>query len=478
MDYIETIRPFALIVYYIFISFIIITIILDNKKPEKSFAFIFLILLVPIAGVIIYLLFGAQYQKKKILTKKRYFDKVYLNQISEANKIDAQQNQISNYAKLPTLFYTNDQVNFTNNNHIEVLINGEEKFPLLIEELKKAAKSIHLDYYIIKDDGIGNEIFDILCQKAHSGIKVRVIYDDVGSSISRQGLKRLKQAGVEAFPYMPVLFSRLAHKANYRNHRKIVVIDNETGFLGGINIKDKYINPNGLGIYWKDTHIMIKGEAVTDLQYLFISDWYFVSGQKIDLQEVRFENKYQISNHLPTSILGSDYGKNNQTIMEAFFSMITSAKEQILITTPYFIPDESIFNALKITSKSGVKIKLMVPEKTDIKTALYASQTYLKELLLSGVEVFLYTKGMMHSKTMIVDSLISTVGSTNMDQRSFSLNAEVNAFIHDKAIAEKLTYSFEEDLKDCYKLLLEDLKNRPWYTKVLCSIARLVAPLL
>lgn len=164
--------------------------------------------------------------------------------------------------------------------------------------------------------------------------------------------------------------------------------------------------------------------------------------------------------------------------MEAFFGMITSAREEILITTPYFIPDESIFNALKISSKSGVKIKLMIPEKTDIKTAFYASQTYLKELLLSGVEVFFYTKGMMHSKTMIIDSLISTVGSTNMDQRSFSLNAEVNAFIYDTAIAEKLRFHFEEDLKDCYKLQLEDLRKRAWYVKVLCSIARLIAPIL
>ena len=478
MDYIETIKPFALIVYYIFISFVIITIILDNKKPEKSYAFIFLVLLVPIAGVIIYLLFGAQYQKKKLLTKKRYFDKVYLNQISEVNKTVPLRNIKSAYGKLPTLFYNIEQVNFTQNNHIEILNNGEEKFPKLIEELKKAEKSIHLDYYIIKDDIIGTQIFDILCQKAKAGIQVKLIYDDVGSSISKEGMIKLKMSGVEAFPYMPVLFSRLAHKANYRNHRKIVVIDNEIGFLGGINIKDKYINPNEQGLYWRDTHIMIKGEAVIDLQYLFISDWYFVSGQKIDLNEVRYENNQKVSSHIPTSILGSDYGKNNQTIMEAFFGMITSAREEILITTPYFIPDESIFNALKITSKSGVKIKLIIPEKTDIRTAFYASQTYLKDLLLSGVEVYFYTKGLMHSKTMIIDSLISTVGSTNMDQRSFNLNAEVNAFIHDKTIAEKLKFSFEEDLKDCYKLRLQDLKNRPWYVKVLSSIARLLAPLL
>lgn len=478
MDYIETIRPFALIVYYVFISFVIILIILDNKKPEKAFAFIFLILLVPVAGVIIYLLFGAQYQKRKLFTKKRYFDKVYLHKINQASKDLVKSNPSFDYKKLPVLFYNIEQVSFTQQNEIRVLNNGEEKFPVLKEELLKAKQSIHLDYYIIKDDNIGNEVFNILCSKARQGVQVKLIYDDVGSSISKNGLNRLKLSGVRAYPYMPVLFSRLAHKANYRNHRKIAVIDNETGFLGGINIKDKYINTNNYDLFWRDTHLMIKGEAVIDLQYLFISDWFFVSGEKIDLSEVQFENRHKISNKVPTSILGSDYGKNNQTIMEAFFGMITSARKEILITTPYFIPDDSIFNALKITAKSGVSIKLIIPEKTDIKTAFFASQTYLKDLLLSGVDVYFYTKGMMHSKTMIVDSKISTVGSTNMDQRSFSLNAEVNAFIYDAELAQKLKFHFEEDLKDCYKLQMKDLRNRPWYIKVLCSIARLIAPIL
>jgi len=478
MEYIETIKPFFLIAYYIFISFIILTIILDNKKPEKSFAFIFLILLIPVGGVVIYLLFGAQYQKKKLFTKKRYFDKVYLNQITELSKQPLENLALKSYSKLPTLFYNIEHVNFTLNNQIDILINGEEKFPALLQEISMAKISIHLDYYIIVDDVIGTKIIDLLCKKSQEGVKVKLIYDDVGSSISRKSLSKLKNHGVEAVAYMPVLFSRLAHKANYRNHRKLVVIDNETGFVGGININDKYINSNNNDLYWRDTHILIKGEAVIDLQYVFISDWYFASGEKIDLKEVRYINRNKVQTQIPTSILGSDYGKNNQSIMEAYFGMITSARKEILLTTPYFIPDESIFNALKITSKSGVKIKVIIPKKPDINTAHFASQTYLKGLLQSGVEVYYYTKGMMHSKTMIIDGSVSTVGSTNMDQRSFSLNAEVNAFIIDETIAEKLKFHFEEDLKDCYKLQLEELKNRPWYIKVLCSISRLIAPIL
>ena len=288
----------------------------------------------------------------------------------------------------------------------------------------------------------------------------------------------MKESGIECYPYMPVMFSRLAHKANYRNHRKIVVIDNEVGFLGGININDKYINPSKTGLYWRDTHIMIRGEAVIDLQYLFVSDWYFVSGQKIDLSEVHYHGEGSAGRQTPTSILGSDYGKNNQTIMEAFFGMITCARKEILITTPYFIPDDSILNALKIAAKSGVKVILLLPEKSDIKTAFYASQTYFKDLIFSGVEIRYYTKGMMHSKTMIIDSAICTVGSTNMDQRSFSLNAEVNAFILDNEFTGELRSHFLEDLKDSYRVTAEMLAERKWHTRVICSIAKLLAPIL
>ena len=478
MEFIETIKPFTLILYYLFVSLVVVLIILDNKKPEKSFAFIFLILLIPVAGLIIYFLFGAQYQKKKLFTKKRYFEKVYLHKINN----DSMRGKVAlndrSFSKLPTLFYNIEQVNFTQNNSIRILNNGEQKFPVLIEELEKAIKSIHLEYYIIKDSTIGDRIIEVLCRKSSSGVKVRIIYDDVGSSLSKESLKKLNQAGIECYPYMPVLFSRLAYKANYRNHRKIVVIDNETGFLGGININDKYINPNSLGLYWRDTHIMLKGEAVVDLQYLFISDWYFVSGQKINLTEVRYSGKQALNHQVYTSILGSDYGKNNQTIMEAFFGMITSASKEILITTPYFIPNDSILNALKITAKSGVKIKILLPERPDIKTAYYASQTFFKELLLSGVEIYYYAKGMMHSKTMIIDGVISTVGSTNMDQRSFSLNAEVNAFFINEKLAQELKSFFMKDLSDSYPLTLNMLRNRKWYIKVICSIARLVAPIL
>jgi cardiolipin synthase len=478
MDHIYNLKPFVLIGYYVFVTFLILFIILENKKPEKSFAYIFLILLFPVGGVIIYFLFGAQYQKKKMFTKKKIFNSAYLKNLNQNNKQQIEKLKIGSNTKLPTLFYNIEQVQFTLKNSIKLLINGEEKFPVLFEELKQAKKSIHIEYYIFNDDNIGTKLIELLCKKSLEGVSVKLIYDDVGSSISKKNIKKLKSNEVEVYPYMPVIFSGLAHKANYRNHRKIVVIDNEVGFLGGINVSDKYINPNSIDLFWRDTHIQLIGQAVNDLQYIFICDWYFVSGKKIKIKENFYDNPEKIKSNIATSILGSDFGINNQNIMEAFFGMITNARKEILITTPYFLPNESILNALKITAKSGVRIKIIIPKRPDIRTAFYASQTYLKSLLQSGVEIYYYTKGMMHAKTMIVDNYLSSVGSANMDHRSFNLNAEVNAFIIDDKIANELSAQFNKDLEFSYKLQIEELNNRKWYVKIISSIARLIAPVL
>ena len=477
MEDIYNLKSYVVITYYVFISFLIIAIVLDNKKPAKSFAYIFLLLLFPIGGVLLYFLLGVHYQKKKLFTRFRNYQGEYIQTSNNRDKNKEGLIKIPGITqKIPTLFYNIDYVQFTVKNDIKFLVNGEEKFPVLIGELKKAKKTIYLEYYIFNDDKIGNKIIEILCEKSLEGVDVKVIYDPVGSSLSKKAVKRLKQHNVEIKSYMPVFFSRFAHKANYRNHRKIIVIDDKTGFLGGMNITDKYINPNNNNLFWRDTHVMIKGEAVFDLQLLFISDWFFVSGKKIEPnQNVDFSS---IDCQVPTSILGSDYGTDFQHIMEAFFGMITNAKEEVLISTPYFLPNETILNALIITAKSGVKIKLLLPQKTDLASAYYASQTYLKEVLKNNIEVYYYTKGMMHAKTMIVDNSICTVGSTNMDQRSFDLNAEVNMFIIDEKKSLELKSQFEADLKDSYKLNINELLNWPWYKKALSSLARLIAPIL
>lgn len=475
MDEIFGWKTYLLVPYYLFVSFLIILIILEHKKPEKAFAYIFLLLLFPILGVILYFLFGFHYQRKVFYTRLRNHRNDF---ISNLNKKKGKRNKFERQyvKKLSNLFYNIDKVQFTAKNEIRILKNGEEKFPCLLEQLEQAKKFIYLLYYIIEEDAIGNKIFDILKKKAGEGLVINVLYDDVGSFIEKKSKAEMKHAGIQIYPYMPVFFSRFAYKANYRNHRKIVVIDGEVGFVGGINIADRYINPNKEGLYWRDTHLMIRGEAVTDLQFLFINDWFYATGKKIEpMLDLNFDPIREETN---TAILGSDFGATYQSIMEAYFGIISNAKEEILLSTPYFLPTEIILDALIIAAKSGIKIKLLIPRKPDMRTAFYASQSYLMELLQSGVEVFCYTKGMMHAKTMIIDNLYSTVGSTNLDQRSFSLNSEVNAFFIDETMAENLKRQFEEDLKDSCPLLLNSLKNRPWYKKAISSLARLFAPIL
>ncbi len=475
MDEIFGWKTYLLVPYYLFVSFLIILIILEHKKPEKAFAYIFLLLLFPILGVILYFLFGFHYQRKVFYTRLRNHRNDF---ISNLNKKKGKRNKFERQyvKKLSNLFYNIDKVQFTAKNEIRILKNGEEKFPCLLEQLEQAKKFIYLLYYIIEEDAIGYKIFDILKKKAGEGLVINVLYDDVGSFIEKKSKAEMKHAGIQIYPYMPVFFSRFAYKANYRNHRKIVVIDGEVGFVGGINIADRYINPNKEGLYWRDTHLMIRGEAVTDLQFLFINDWFYATGKKIEpMLDLNFDPIREETN---TAILGSDFGATYQSIMEAYFGIISNAKEEILLSTPYFLPTEIILDALIIAAKSGIKIKLLIPRKPDMRTAFYASQSYLMELLQSGVEVFCYTKGMMHAKTMIIDNLYSTVGSTNLDQRSFSLNSEVNAFFIDETMAENLKRQFEEDLKDSCPLLLNSLKNRPWYKKAISSLARLFAPIL
>ena len=475
MDEIFGWKTYLLVPYYLFVSFLIILIILEHKKPEKAFAYIFLMLLFPILGLILYFLFGFHYQRKVLYTRFRNRRNNFISKLNE-KKGKRNKSEQQNVKKLSNLFYNIDRVQFTAKNQVCILKNGEEKFPALLEQLELAKKFIYLLYYIIEDDEIGNKIFDVLKKKAGEGLVVNVLYDDVGSSIQKKSIVEMERAGIRIHAYMPVFFSRFAYKANYRNHRKIVVIDGEVGFVGGINIADRYINPNKEDLYWRDTHLMIRGEAVTDLQFLFINDWFYATGIKTEpMLDLNFD---QISEETNTAILGSDFGATYQSIMEAYFGIISNAKEEILLATPYFLPTEIILDALKIAAKSGIRIKLLIPRKPDMRTAFYASQSYLLEILQSGVEVFCYTKGMMHAKTMVVDNLYSTVGSTNLDQRSFSLNSEVNAFFIDETMAENLKRQFEEDLQDSYPLLLNSLKNRPWYKKALSSLARLFAPIL
>lgn len=470
--------------YYAVVIVFFFRILLENKNPLKTQSYLLLMVLLPVIGMVIYLFFGVNYRKQKMYSRKGFTDqKIIQRWIKEYdNLLNKSTHDVQDYlnekAKLPFLFWRNNYSSLSSNNNVEVFKNGEQKFPVLINALQNARHHIHLEYYIIDDDVIGNKVIDTLCEQALAGVEVRMIVDALGSNnLHNKTIRKLKSSGVDFYEYHPVIFTSLANRVNYRDHRKIVVIDGSVGFVGGINIADRYINDGKYDLYWRDTHCMINGESVYSLQILFILNWYFVS-KKLIQPEVEYFPEIGYQGDVLTSIISSDPDSDNPNLMEGYFSMINTAKEEILITTPYFIPNESMLTALKTSAKGGVKVKLLLPSEPDSVFVHSASLTYMGELLRNDIQVFLYKKGMVHSKVMIIDEELSTIGTANMDYRSFDNNAEVNAVFFDQNISRELKEQFLQDLENAEQLDYLSWKRRPLKVKLIGSFGRLVAPLL
>lgn len=470
--------------YYTVVIVFSFRILLENKNPLKTQSYLLLMLLFPVIGMVIYLLFGINFRKKKLFSRKGFIEqKIIHDWINNYEHLLKQRTDdvrefLDEKAKLPYLFWRNNYSALTSNNAVTILNNGESKFPMLLEKLNEASDHIHIEYYIFEEGKIGDELLDLLCTKAMSGVEVRLIVDAIGSSkFRRKTIKRLKACGVSFFEYNPVIFTFLANRVNYRDHRKIAIIDGKTGFVGGINVGDKYINLPGSKSYWRDTHCMIEGEAVYSLQVLFILNWYFTSKTLLKPERRYFPGISQ-NEDVISSIISSDPDSDNPNLMEAFFSMITSAKDEILISTPYFIPNESILTALTTSAKGGVKVKVLLPAVADSVFVHAASMTYMGKLLRNDIEVYMYKKGMVHSKVMIIDEELSTIGTANMDYRSFDHNAEVNAVFFNQVLAKDLKTQFFIDMNDADRLDYLSWKKRPFRIKIIGSIGRLVAPLL
>ena len=472
-------------VYYGVVIIFFFKVLLENKNPLKTQSYLILMVLLPVLGLLIYLFFGINFRKQKLFSRKGFQEqKIIQRWIKEydnllVNSTESVREYLHEKAKLPYLFWRNNYSMLTGNNSVRFLYNGEEKFPVLLEKLKQARHHIHMEYYLIEDDDIGNRVIDVLCQKSIEGITVRLIADDLGcNKIKDRTWKKLRKSGVKVKKYNPVIFTSLANRVNYRDHRKIVVIDGEMAFVGGINIADRYINREGKkGMYWRDTHCLIEGEATYSLQVLFMLNWYFVSKELLYPTGDLFP-RFGTKGRVVTSIISSDPDSDFPNLMEAYFGMITSATREILISTPYFIPNESVLTALKTAAKGGVKVVLLLPGVADTFFVHAASLTFIGELLRNDIQVYYYTKGMIHSKIMIIDEELSTVGTANMDYRSFDNNAEVNAVFFDEGVARELKKQFEKDLAHARQVDYIVWKGRPFREKIIGSLGRLVAPLL
>ena len=481
------------IAYVLVLVLVCLQIVYDTTSTNKTLAYLLLVIFIPVIGMFFYFSFGINYRKRRIFSRKLIDDDALrmklIREIILKSELNLKNNSHIGDAKGLVHLLLRDTISpLTTGNAVCLLQNGEEKFPEVMRALHSATHHIHIEYYIFENDAIGNEIKSILIKKAAEGVKVRLIYDAFGSrSLKRRFLQQLRNGGVEVFPFNRIHFRPLANRLNYRNHRKIIVIDGHVGFVGGMNISDRYINKdkgvathrgNKDQLYWRDTHLRIDGPGVQYLQYLFFCDWNFCSKQKLQPNEAYFDLRKSAKGNENVQIAASGPDSPLSTIMLSQLKAITLARKEILITTPYFIPGESILNALKVAALGGVAVRIIAPGISDSRLVNAAAWSYFDDLLRAGVEIYLYRKGFIHVKTMVVDDQISIVGTANMDFRSFDLNFEVNAVVYGDKLAGDLRASFFNDISDSEQIDPDAWRERPKHKQLPEKIARLLSPLL
>ncbi|STD53372.1 cardiolipin synthase [Empedobacter falsenii] len=468
---------------------VIVTILIENRNPTKTIAWILVIVFLPFIGIILYFFFGQKFKKDEFFKR---IDKNHHKIINEKwaemdqfvqDDLDKVNTRIGSLSKVYR-YLNNARVAYpATNNKVKLLTNGEEKFPLFLEALREAKDHIHLEYYIFDEDNIGNEIIDILIEKAKNGVEVRVTADDFGSPKLNKHQSRFDGTGVEFQTFLPVRFSSLAN-SNYRNHRKILIVDGKKAFVGGINISDKYINQNGVKspnnkIYWRDTSVMIEGDSINSLQLHFYLNWMMTEGKKYNISDPKYFYSSKEKNDFSTVSFGlSSPGSDLHSAMEAMVLAITLAKKKVQLCTPYFIPSDEFKTAMMIAVSSGVEVELIIPKKGDSIVVQQASLSFLKPLMKRGVKVYLYEKGFIHAKTITVDDKLAFIGTVNLDYRSFMINFEITSVIENTTLLQQMSAQFDIDKEDSELLTLEKWENRPWYYRAFASICRLLAPIL
>lgn len=474
----------SLIIYTISLSLGIILVFFERRNPTVTIAWLMTLIFLPIVGFILFVFFGQNFSKNKRLRLKieeDNFHKYIWRQETklENNRMNYSNPEIIKYQDLIRLNLIGNESLYSEDNLVEVYVDGKQKFDALLESLVAAKKYIHMEYYIFRSDDIGRKILRILEQKASEGVEVKMLYDAIGGiNLSSYFFNELKKHGGQVASFFPSFLYYFNLRINYRNHRKIAIIDGKQAFVGGFNVGDEYLGLSKKFGYWRDTHLKIKGSAVSDLQRQFLLDWKFASQKPMKYDEYKYFPKPKVKGNTGIQIVSSGPDSIWTSIKDGYFKMITSANKNIYIQTPYFVPDESILQALKVSALSGVDVRIIIPDKPDQPFVYWASYAYVGELLNSGVKCYTYNKGFIHSKTIVIDSLVSSVGTANIDVRSFNLNFEINAFMYDKSLAEKLEQHFIDDLTFCTEITLDLYNKRSTNIKIKESISRLLSALL
>ncbi len=465
--------------------FAIVMIFRERRDATSSWAWLLVLFFIPLLGFLLYLLFGQNLSRYRMFQwedrKKLGIDKLLATQLEEIRKntFIFKSEIAKKYKQMINMHVLNNDALLTDDNEVEIFTDGHEKFETLLNDIEQATHHIHLQYYILRKDELGRRLVSALTRKAEQGIKVRVLYDDLGSrSLRPRFFKELRKAEGEVEVFFPSKLRWINLRLNYRNHRKLVIIDGRIGYVGGFNVGDEYLGLDPSFGYWRDTHLKIQGTAVHAIQARFILDWNQATDKRmISYTPELFPDPHK-TGESSLQIVTSGPDSEWQQIKNGYMKMISSAKESICIQTPYFIPDASILDALKIACLSGVEVKVMIPDKPDHPFVYWATLSYAGELLKSGANIYIYENGFIHAKMIVVDHEIASVGTANIDMRSFKLNFEVNAFLYDVDIATKLYDSFIQDMEKSRLLTLEAYVQRSRGIRIKESVSRLLSPIL
>lgn len=462
---------------WIVIAMAVIHVVMDNRQPAKTMAWALVILFIPVIGLVFYLFFGVNHRKERLVSQ-RSLDQ--LTKRSMLGFVEQQNLRVPERQKQLVDLFVNQSFSLPfKDNQIDIMTDGYVFFPELLKDIAQAKHHIHIDMYIIEDDALGRLVTDALIDKARQGVLIRVIYDDVGCwKVSHRFFERMREEGIEVSAFLPVRFPSFTSKVNYRNHRKLIIIDGMVGYTGGMNIALRYVKGTGEQP-WRDTMIRISGGAVYALQRAFLVDWYFVDRTLITNRIYYPLTTHHLPNNCLAQVVTSAPTNPYPEIMQGFVRVILAARRYVFIETPYFLPNEPVLFALKTAAMAGVDVRILCPRRSDARFTEWASRSYLREVYEAGVQVYLYEAGFLHSKVMVSDDSLTTCGSTNVDFRSFENNFEANAFIYDEGTALRMKNIFLKDQEQ--SVLLGDLPHRihPKFMKRLWeSLTRLLSPLL
>lgn len=474
-------------VYVFALVYTIIKILLDTHSTSKTLSYLLVVIALPIIGILFYFSFGINYRHHKSNQKTvDIYHKVtneYLANVEDhtVKLINENKEFLQPYTSLIS-FVRNLNIENLSSNHFKLLINGEEKFPEMLAMLAGAKKHIHMEYYAWENDVRGKQIKEVLLKKAKEGVSVRIMYDAYASrKIKHNIVKELHNGGVEIHPVIKVKMAQFANRVNHRDHRKILIVDGSIGFVGGINLSDRYDNSIDTGLFWRDTHMKITGPGVANIQRHWVINWHACQNNRIAFDENLMPDSLKkddtkVAELSQIMVGGPIYPMS--TIMLTYAKMFSLAEKKLYITNPYFIPNETILDVLKQAAKSGVDVRLMMPEKSDSAIVGAAAKFYYEELLHAGVKIFMYKKGFVHAKTAVADGAVSIVGSANMDIRSFDLNFEIFSIVYGEKLASELEQAYLNDLKECIEIDYETWIKGSTFKRLTYAVARLVSSFL